>query len=114
MVAGASGQSEDPCADADWFQAQTKVLDHPGIIRAGYCPSIAVGTAQVPCEFEELQSKLDPKTGKDAESNPEGAKTGDIVMVTMRPRAGVCMEMFSAYPTLGRFAVRDHGRTVAI
>ena len=26
----------------------------------------------------------------------------------------VCIEVFSAYPSLGRFTVRDHGRTVAV
>eukprot|EP00439_Symbiodinium_sp_Y106_P011947 s6473_g1.t2 len=106
--------STDPAADAETFLAQVVVLNHPGVIRAGYCPAIAVHTAQVPCEFEELLSKVDRKTGKDAENNPTSAKTGDVVTVKMRPRALVCVETFSAYPPLGRFAIRDHGRTVGV
>eukprot|EP00927_Polykrikos_kofoidii_P073507 TRINITY_DN69537_c0_g1_i1.p1 TRINITY_DN69537_c0_g1~~TRINITY_DN69537_c0_g1_i1.p1 ORF type:complete len:475 (-),score=88.80 TRINITY_DN69537_c0_g1_i1:75-1412(-) len=109
-----SSASNDSAADAEWFLAQVIVLDHPGAIRAGYCPSIAVGTAHVPCEFEELVSKIDRKTGEEVEPNPLQAKTNDVVTARLRPRQPLCVEAFSAYPPLGRFAVRDHGRTVAV
>merc|ERR1740120_374973 len=98
--------SSDPAADAETFTAQVVVLDHPGEIRAGYCPVIAVHTTQVPCEFEELLAKIDRKTGKEAETNPLSAKTGEVVTVKIRPRSLVCVETFSAYPPLGRFAIR--------
>lgn len=110
----ASFSTNDPAADCEAMIAQVVVLDHPGSIRAGYCPQIAVHTAQVPCEFEELLSKIDRKTGKETEANPECAKTGDVVSVRMRPIDKVCIEVFSAYPSLGRFTIRDHGRTVAV
>jgi elongation factor 1-alpha len=113
-VASSAGETSDPAVETESFLAQVMVLDHPGAIRAGYCPSIAVHTAQVPCEFERLVAKIDRKTGKDSEANPEKAKTGDAVTVRMRPRGHVCIEAFSAFPSLGRFAVRDHGRTVAV
>jgi len=106
--------SNDPAADAETFQAQVVVLDHPGEIKSGYCPAIAVHTAQVPCEFEELIAKIDRKTGKEAETNPLSAKTGEVVTVKIRPRSLVCVETFSAYPPLGRFAIRDHGRTIGV
>merc|ERR1719414_14960 len=108
-----SSATEEPAAAAETFLAQVVVLDHPGAIRAGYCPSIAIHTAQVPCEFEELISLLDRKT-KEEKANPEKAKTGEVVTVRMRPRAPVCVEAFTAYPSLGRFAVRDCNRTIAV
>lgn len=110
----ASYSTNDPAADAETFLAQVVVFEHPGSIRAGYCPAIAVHTAQVPCEFEELLALVDRKTGKDTQVNPEKAKSGELVSVRMRPRAAVCVEAFSAYPSLGRFAVRDHGRTIGV
>merc|ERR1719388_552794 len=109
-----SSASNDPAAHAESILAQVIVLDHPGEIRVGYCPSIAVHTAQVPCEFEELLSKIDRKTGKETEANPTSVKTGEVVSVRMRPIDKVCIEVFSAYPSLGRFTIRDHGRTVAV
>jgi len=110
----ASSSSNDPAAAAEAFVAQVIVLEHPGTIRAGYCPQIAIHTAQLPCEFEELLSKIDRKTGKEVEANPAGVKTGDVVSARLRPLKQVCVEAFSAYPSLGRFAVRDHGRTIAV
>mmetsp|Transcript_13593 Transcript_13593/g.29935 ORF Transcript_13593/g.29935 Transcript_13593/m.29935 type:complete len:442 (-) Transcript_13593:84-1409(-) len=109
-----SSASDDPATDVESFLAQVIVLDHPGVIRRGYCPSVTVHTAQVPCEFEELLAKVDRKTGKEVETNPDTAKTNEVISVRLRPRGPVCLEVFSAYPPLGRFAVRDHGRTVAV
>lgn len=31
-----------------------------------------------------------------------------------RPKGLVCVEAFQAYPPLGRFAIRDHGKTVGV
>jgi len=109
-----SSPSNDPSAVAEQFLAQVIVLDHPGTIRPGYCPSMAVHTAQVPCEFEELTAKIDRKTGQEAGSRPDSVKTGEVVTVRVRPQVPVSVEAFSAYPSLGRFAVRDHGRVVAV
>lgn len=108
----ASSVSNDPAADAETFLARVLVLDHPGSIRAGYCPSVAVHTAQVPCEFEELESLIDRKTKKEVQSRPERVKASEVAMVRMRPRQHVCVEAFSAFPSLGRFTIRDHGRTI--
>jgi len=110
----ASPPTDDPAADAETFVAQVIVLDHPGSICAGYCPAIAVHTAQVPCEFEELITLIDRKTGKEAQAKPEKVRTGEVFTVRMRPRAHICVEAFATYPSLGRFAVRDHGRTIAV
>eukprot|EP00933_Yihiella_yeosuensis_P017047 TRINITY_DN14350_c1_g3_i2.p1 TRINITY_DN14350_c1_g3~~TRINITY_DN14350_c1_g3_i2.p1 ORF type:complete len:447 (-),score=73.58 TRINITY_DN14350_c1_g3_i2:99-1439(-) len=106
--------SNDPASDAETFVAQVVVLDHPGKIRAGYCPVIDLHTAQVSCEFEELLAKIDRKTGKESGEVPLFAETGEVVSVKLRPRAPVCLETFSSYPSLGRFAIRDHGRTVGV
>lgn len=106
--------SNDPVAEAESFLAQVVILDHPGCIRAGYCPAIAIHTAVVPCEFEELVSLIDRKTGKEAKASPEEARSGEVVTVRLRPRTAVCVETFAAYASLGRFAVQDHGRTIAV
>jgi len=41
-------------------------------------------------------------------------KTGDAAMVKMIPSKDMCVESFSEYPPLGRFAVRDMRQTVAV
>eukprot|EP00928_Gymnodinium_smaydae_P047994 TRINITY_DN32043_c0_g1_i1.p1 TRINITY_DN32043_c0_g1~~TRINITY_DN32043_c0_g1_i1.p1 ORF type:complete len:467 (-),score=78.75 TRINITY_DN32043_c0_g1_i1:65-1399(-) len=108
-----SAQSGDPACAAESFVAQVIVLDHPGSIRPGYCPAIAVGTALVPCEFEEFLTKSDRK-GKEVEKSPELVKANEVLTARLRPRAPLVVEAFGTYPALGRFAVRDHGRTIAV
>ena len=39
---------------------------------------------------------------------------GDAAIVEMIPQKPMCVEAFSEYPPLGRFAVRDMRQTVAV
>merc|ERR1712045_261114 len=48
------------------------------------------------------------------EDNPEKVKSGDSAMVEMKPSKPMCVEAFSDYAPLGRFAVRDMRQTVAV
>ncbi|KAK4537491.1 hypothetical protein CDCA_CDCA12G3516 [Cyanidium caldarium] len=112
FVAGDS--KNDPpkgCAD---FKAQVIILNHPGEIHAGYAPVLDCHTAHIACKFSELLEKIDRRTGKKLEDNPEKVKSGDACMVRMVPSKPMCVEVFSEYPPLGRFAVRDMRQTVAV
>merc|ERR1719291_432717 len=109
-----SSTSDDTAVAAETLVAQIVVLDCPSVIREGYCPSIAIHMAQVSCEFEELLGKIDRKTGKEMDENPVTAKSGDVITARLRPRSQVCIETFATFPSLGRFAVRDHNRTIAV
>ena len=51
--------------------------------------------------------QVDRRTGKSTESNPKFIKSGDAAIVTLIPSKPMCVEAFSEYPPLGRFAVRD-------
>jgi elongation factor 1-alpha len=104
----------DPPAGCDSFLAQVIVLNHPGEIRAGYAPVVDCHTAHIACKFQELMSKMDRRSGKVTEEKPKSVKSGDAAMVTMVPSKPLCVETFSEYPPLGRFAVRDMRQTVAV
>ena len=41
-------------------------------------------------------------------------KSGDAAIVTLKPSKPMCVESFQEYPPLGRFAVRDMKKTVAV
>ena len=41
-------------------------------------------------------------------------KSGDAAIVDMKPSKPMCVEPFTNYPPLGRFAVRDMRQTVAV
>jgi len=109
-----SDSKNDPAKEAANFDAQVIVLNHPGQIQAGYAPVLDCHTAHIACKFSELLTKIDRRTGKSLEDNPKFVKSGDSCMVRMVPSKPMCVESFSAYPPLGRFAVRDMKQTVAV
>lgn len=111
-VAGDS--KNDPPMGAASFQAQVIVLNHPGQIGAGYAPVLDCHTAHIACKFSELLEKIDRRTGKSVENNPKFVKSGDAAIVKMVPSKPMCVEAFTEYPPLGRFAVRDMRQTVAV
>ena len=41
-------------------------------------------------------------------------KSGDAAIIQLIPSKPMCVEAFSDYPPLGRFAVRDMKQTVAV
>ena len=104
----------DPPKGADSFFAQVIIMNHPGQISAGYSPVLDCHTAHVACKFQELNQKMDRRSGKVLEENPKFVKSGDACMATLAPTKPLCVETFSEYPPLGRFAVRDMRQTVAV
>jgi len=112
MVAGDS--KNDPPKETKDFLAQVIVMNHPGEIHAGYTPVLDCHTAHIACKFAELKEKIDRRSGKKLEDNPKMVKSGDAAMVTMIPSKPMCVEKFSDYAPLGRFAVRDMKQTVAV
>ncbi|XP_035696695.1 elongation factor 1-alpha 2-like [Branchiostoma floridae] len=92
------------------------VLNHSVQIHAGDTPEVDCHTAHEACKFAELKEKIDRRSGKVLERNPAFLESGDTAIVQMIPSRPMCVEAFSDYPALGRFAVCDMNskQTVAI
>merc|ERR1711937_348977 len=86
----------------------------PGQISNGYSPVLDCHTAHIACKFNEIKEKVDRRTGKATEANPKFIKSGDAGIVELIPSKPMCVEAFSEFPPLGRFAVRDMRQTVAV
>jgi elongation factor 1-alpha len=112
MVAGDS--KNDPPQKVASFMAQVIVMDHPGKIMAGYTPVCDCHTSHIACKFNKLVSLLDKRTGQKKEDDPKFVKSGDAAIVEMIPTKPMCCEAYALYPPLGRFAVRDMRKTVAV
>ena len=65
-------------------------------------------------QVREIESKIDRRSGKELGGGPKIIKSGDAAMVKMVPTKPMCVESFTEYPPLGRFAVRDMRQTVAV
>ena len=104
----------EPPEEADNFTALITVLNHSGEIRAGYMATVRVHTAEVVCKFHELLQKIDSRTGRVVEENPEKIRRGDTALVDFMPSAPLHVENFGDYPALGRFTAEDMGTVVAM
>ncbi|XP_061569909.1 elongation factor 1-alpha-like [Cololabis saira] len=110
----AGNAQHDPPSDVRSFEAQVIILNHPGRIKVGYSPVLDCHTAHVTCRFAELKERLDRRSGKKLEDNPQTLMSGDAATVKLVPIKPMCVETFFTYPPLGRFAARDLKQTVAV
>ncbi|MFO8019139.1 MAG: translation elongation factor EF-1 subunit alpha [Promethearchaeia archaeon] len=99
--------------DQSW-NGQVIVIWHPTAISQGYTPVVHAHTAQVAARFKALLKKLDPKTNSVIEDSPKFIKKNEAAMVELVPIKKICLEKYKDIPEMGRFAVRDMGRTVAV
>ncbi len=104
----------DPPREVETFLAQVIIMNHPGQIENGYTPVLDCHTAHIACKFQEIQAKIDRRTGKATEEEPKSIKNGDSALIILKPTKPMCVETFTEYPPLGRFAVRDMKQTVAV
>jgi elongation factor 1-alpha len=110
----ASDSKVDTASECETFDAQVIILGHPGEIRNGYTPVLDCHTAHIACKFDVIKQKIDRRNGKVLEENPKFVKTSDCAIVQIKPTKPMCVESFTDFPPLGRFAVRDMKRTVAV
>ena len=109
------GNAKDaPPRETEHFNAQVIILNHPNKIGAGYSPVVDCHTSHIACKFEKLIEKIDRRTGKVIEEEPKDIKNQEAAIVKMVPQRPMVVETFAEFPPMGRFAVRDMKRTVAV
>jgi len=104
----------DPPKAAANFTAQVIVMDHPNGIMEGYTPVLDCHTCHIACRFNKLLIKLDKRTGKEMEKEPKIIKAQEAAIIEIVPTKTMVVESYTEYPPLGRFAVRDMRKTVAV
>ena len=110
-------ESKAPCSVVSTkgdFEAQVIVIWHPTAVAVGYTPVVHSHTAQIACKLTEITKKMDPKTGQVYPENPQFLKKVDVGIIKMQPIKKFPLEKFKDFPNVGRVAIRDMGRTVAV
>jgi elongation factor 1-alpha len=110
----AGDATNDPPERADHFDAQVIVLDHPNKICAGYTPVVDCHTAHIACKFSKLLYSINKRNGQKLEDEPKFIKSGQAAIIQLTPTKPMVVEPFTLYAPLGRFAVRDMRKTVAV
>jgi elongation factor 1-alpha len=65
-----AGYTNNPPSVAKSFKGRIFIIHHPTAIAQGYTPVLHIHTAQIAVHFEELISKIDPRSGQVVEENP--------------------------------------------
>jgi len=104
----------DPPRGVESFEAQVIVLDHPNRIMPGYTPVLDCHTSHIACRFHRLISRVNKRNGEVEEVDPKYVTSGQACIAELMPSKPLCVESFAKYAPLGRFAVRDMRKTVAV
>jgi len=96
-----------------WFDAKISILEYKSIICPGYKSVLHIHAACGECTITALRAILDRK-GKVVQKKPQFVKEGQMILARVRVENPVCIERFADFPALGRFMLRDEGKTIAI
>ncbi|WFD41570.1 translation termination factor GTPase eRF3 [Malassezia psittaci] len=107
-------EPRDPVHVVTRFEAQLAILEHRNIICAGYSAVMHAHAMSEEVSLVELLHYYDKKTGKKSRRGPQFAKKGMKIIALIQTNEPVCLERFKDYPQLGRFTLRDEGKTIAI
>lgn len=97
------------------FEAQVAImelLEHKPILTGGYKAVLHIHSVVEECEVTKLIAVIDPKTKE--KKKTKYAKSGAICIARIAVEKSICIEPFDSVPQLGRFTLRDEGRTIAI
>lgn len=96
------------------FIAKLVILEHKSIICAGYSAVLHIHSAVEEFTISQLLAELDKKTGKSKQKYPKFVKPGMKCLVRLRTTQPICVEAYDVFPQLGRFMIRDEGKTIAV
>lgn len=102
-----------PCNTGRIFDAKIVILEHKSIICAGYSAVLHLHTVAEEVTIKNLICLIDKKTGK--KTPTRFIMQDQIGIARFEVNGGmICIETFTDFPQMGRFTLRDEGRTIAI
>jgi peptide chain release factor subunit 3 len=100
------------------FEVMMAILELPkekSLLTAGYEAVLHIHTAVEDCTVSELLAQIDPKTNQEIKGKkPTFVKSGSAVRCRLQVPKPISMEDFKTLPQLGRFTLRDGGRSIAM
>ncbi|XP_075231022.1 eukaryotic translation release factor 3 [Lycorma delicatula] len=107
----------DPIAPARTgkvFDAQVVILEHKSIICAGYSAVMHIHCVAEEVTVKALICLMDKKTGQKSKTRPRFVKQDQVAIMRIECAGIICLEPFKLFPQMGRFTLRDEGKTIAI
>ena len=105
---------ENPIHVVTKFHARLQIIDTKNIISSGYTAVLHVHTLAEEVTLSKFLYQLDPKSGEKIKKKPTFLKQGQAGIVVIECTGPICLETYKDHPQLGRFSLRDEGKTVAL
>ncbi|OLY79789.1 Eukaryotic peptide chain release factor GTP-binding subunit [Smittium mucronatum] len=106
-------ETKQPCKGTTTFDAQLVIVDAKNIITSGYEAVLHIHACIEEVVLSELLHLMDKK-GRKSRKPPQFVKKGQSCIARFTTSQPICVEKFVDYPQLGRFTLRDEGKTIAI
>jgi len=111
-------ERDDPCPRSRTFFAKVEIADllpHKPLFSKGYLAVLHVHTVVVECEVSGIIRELDRKSGKPfKKKNIAFLRSNSLAIIKVTTESEICIETYENRPELGRFTLRDEGKTIAI
>ncbi|GIM12701.1 hypothetical protein Vretimale_15995, partial [Volvox reticuliferus] len=96
------------------FELRVVVLDVPVPLLRGHVVTLHAHVAREEGHITALLATLDPRTGDVIKSRPRCLTKGQTALVEVTAVRGLVLEEYADYRALGRVALREGGRTLAV
>lgn len=103
-----------PARTGKIFDAQVVILEHKSIICAGYSAVMHIHCVAEEVTVKALICLIDKKTGEKSKTRPRFVKQDQVAIMRIECAGVICLEPFKFFPQMGRFTLRDEGKTIAI
>lgn len=91
-----------------------ELLPHKPLFSIGYSAVFHSHNLAVECECVTIPHILQKKTGRKSAKPPKFLKSNDPAIIRFKLDHASCVETYGDYPQLGRFTLRDEGKTIAL
>ncbi|VDN86706.1 unnamed protein product [Brugia pahangi] len=91
---------------------QVVILDHKSIIASGYSCVLHIQSATEEVIVKAVICTIDKKTGNKVRAR--FVKQDEKCIMRLESSESFCLEAFKNFPQMGRFTLRDEGKTIAI
>merc|ERR1712072_448629 len=99
---------------AGTFTALVQVLDIPGEIKSGYCPTVFVRTGHSSCRLTAIEWKIGKETGGKKAEAPHSLKSNEMAQCVFAPIQPLVVDSFGNCEGLSRLAVMEGNGVVML
>ncbi|KAI6189981.1 Tr-type G domain-containing protein [Aphelenchoides bicaudatus] len=103
---------EAVCHVGKIFDAELLILEHNSIIAPGYSCVLHIHAAIEEVAVKRVICTIDKKTGE--KKRIGFVKQNEKCILRLESQEPFCLELFKEFPQMGRFTLRDEGKTIAI